>query len=403
MPRVNPEILRWARETAGLTLEEAATKIQLGPARGISGTDRLAALESLEEAAELPSRALLVRMSKQYRRPLLTFYLSRPPQRGDRGLDFRLLPGSTPHEDEALLDALIRNVTSRQSMVRSVLEDEDEAEVLPFVGSMTVSDGVPAMVASIVETLKVSGDDLREKADRETLFAVLRDHVESVGIFVLLIGDLGSHHSRVAPEVFRGYAIADDVAPFVVINDQDSRAAWAFTLVHELAHIWLGQTGVSGPVVDIGGERFCNDVASQFLLSEEALRQFEIPRGTPLEAAVREFADEMNLSRSMIAYRLYRAGLIPKTQWQELRESFRQSWFQSVDDQRALAKDSQGGPNYYVVRGHRTGHALLDLVGRMVTSGALTTSKAGLVLGVKPTQVPKMLRPVKGRVSRRTA
>ena len=65
-------------------------------------------------------------------------------------------------------------------------------------------------------------------------------------MFVLLKGDLGNYRTAIDVEVFRGFAIADDIAPFVVINDNDSKAAWSFTLLHELTHLLLGQTGISG-------------------------------------------------------------------------------------------------------------------------------------------------------------
>lgn len=124
MPNVNPNILRWARETAGLTLEEAADKLNLNEARGISGEDRLAAYEGGET---VPSRPLLVRMSKQYRRPLIAFYLSSIPRTAERGEDFRTLQPEHSRTQDALVDALIRDVRTRQEMVRSLLEDEDEA------------------------------------------------------------------------------------------------------------------------------------------------------------------------------------------------------------------------------------------------------------------------------------
>ena len=72
MPEVSPAILRWARETAGLTLDDAAERLDLREARGVSGSDRLAALEAGQNA---PSRPLLLKMAKQYRRSLLAFYL----------------------------------------------------------------------------------------------------------------------------------------------------------------------------------------------------------------------------------------------------------------------------------------------------------------------------------------
>lgn len=79
MPDLNPEILLWARETAGLSLQEAASKLGIDDARGVPGAERLAALEAGERQ---PSRPLLLKMAKQYRRPLLTFYLPAPSSHG---------------------------------------------------------------------------------------------------------------------------------------------------------------------------------------------------------------------------------------------------------------------------------------------------------------------------------
>src|ERR1700730_13312202 len=138
MPSVNPNILKWARETAGLSLQDAAEKVALGEARGVPGEDRLAAYEAGERE---PSRPLLLRMAKQYRRSLLTFYMSEAPRPGERGQDFRTLPPEHSRAQDPLVDALIRDVRVRQGMVRAVLEDEDEAIRLPFVASMTEGDG----------------------------------------------------------------------------------------------------------------------------------------------------------------------------------------------------------------------------------------------------------------------
>ena len=187
MPKVNPDIIRWARETAGLTLEEAATKLNLHQARGLTAVDRLAALESGDDQ---PTRSLLTRMAKQYRRPLLTFYMTAPPQKGDRGQDFRTLPEDYSEADEALLDALIRDVKARQGMVRAILEDEDDTEPLPFVGSVSSSQGVYPVLSSIRETIQLDIAQFRAQASASDAFTFLRDRVELAGIFVLLIGNL---------------------------------------------------------------------------------------------------------------------------------------------------------------------------------------------------------------------
>ena len=392
MPKVNPDIIHWARETAGLTLEEAATKLNLHQARGVSAVDRLTALESGDDQ---PTRSLLTRMAKQYRRPLLTFYMSAPPRKGDRGQDFRTLPVDYSDADEALLDALIRDVKARQSMVRAMLEDEEDTEPLHFVGSMRMSQGISEVLSSIQETIQLDIAEFRAEDSPSEAFTFLRNRAEAVGIFVLLIGNLGSYHTAIDLATFRGYALADDIAPFVIINDQDARSAWSFTLLHELVHIWLGQTGVSDLSAEISIEKFCNDVAGEFLLSNSELEQLDVDDRTDLESAQRrigEFALDRNLSSSMVAYKLYRTGTIDFESWKLLSETFRTMWIARRNERRIRAREQEiHGPTYYPVRRHRIGKALLELVGSMMRAGAITTSKAGKVLGVKAKNVQNLL------------
>ena len=240
MPKVNPDIMVWARETAGLTREEAARRLGLRDSRRSSAAEKLAAIEDGEQE---PSRPQLVRMAERYRRPLLTFYLSRPPRRGSRGADFRTLSDDVAVADEALLDALIRDMGARQSMVRAVLEDEDEAVPLRFVGSLTIGEGASAALSSLRTVLGVERNAYRREPDASAAFDLLRAAAEESGVFVLLKGDLGNHVTEIASGIFRGFSIADEVAPFVVINDRDARAAWSFTLLHEMVHLLLGADG----------------------------------------------------------------------------------------------------------------------------------------------------------------
>lgn len=391
MPKVNPEILRWARETAGISEADAIIKLKLRDARGVSAVDRL---RKLEEGSTSPTRPMLVKMAKVYRRPLLAFYLAGPPRRGDRGQDFRTLPEDHSPADEALLDALIRGVKARQSLVRSAILDEDDASPLGFIGSATISQGVDVVLYSIRETLDLSLDDLRRARDVDEAFQVLRTHTEAAGVFVLLVGNLGSYHTNIDLETFRGFALADEFAPFVIINDQDHHGAWSFTLLHELAHLWLGQTGVSGGTPERRVEKFCNDVASEFLLPSEELEQLELVEPSDVEtnaARINEFAAARNVSRSMVAYKLYLRDIIGGQQWQQLDRLFRDRWLENREYRRAKAREAPGGPDYYVVRRHRLGSGLVQLIARLMAAGALTTSKAGRVLGVKPKNVQTLI------------
>ncbi len=414
MSAVNPEILVWARKTAGLTLQDAVVKVGIGDARGVAAIDRLTALERGEEE---PTRPTLVKMARHYRRPLLAFYLKAPPRRDDRGPDFRTLPGAHSSETDALVDALVRNLQSRQNMVRAALEAEDEAESLPFVGALLMSEDADTGIESLRRVLgrkpeaarlaqraadvlsQVLGGDLNAaryyaEPTVESAFQLLRSRTEDSGVFVLLKGDLGSHHTAIDVGAFRGLAIADDVAPFVVINTNDSKAAWSFTLLHELTHLLLGQSGFGGVTAETEIEEFCNNVAAEWLLPAQTLDEIDIARGSGVleQQHIGQFARERNLSRTMVAYRLLRAERIDQPTFERLQAGFRKQW-----QHRTKAHEAAGGPSYYVVSRHRVGQGLLGFTRRMLDSGALSTTKAARVLGVRPPQVGKMLRPAKAR------
>ncbi|MDO8674742.1 MAG: XRE family transcriptional regulator [Candidatus Omnitrophota bacterium] len=392
MPKVNPNILRWAREKARLTLEEAAEKLGLPDIKNMSASDRLVALE---KGKDEPTRSLLVKMTKQYRRPLLTFYMSTPPRQGERGQDFRTLTDNYAIEKDVILDTLIRDIYARQSMLCVVLKDEEDAKPLPFIDSTKLSDGISVVLKSIQQTIPFDLDVFYNKPSPENAFAYLRSTVEKTGVFVLLISNLGSHHTSIEVEMFRGFALADNIAPFVIINDQDSKTAWSFTLLHELAHLWLGQTGISGLSSNKTIEKFCNDVASEFLLPTEKLRLININsamESEEIKTSISEFARSHNLSGSMVAYKLFRTGLISESLWHQLSHSYRELWYHAMLKQRTKARESEGGgPSYYMVRRHRIGVHLITLVQRMMAAGSLTTSKAAKVLGIKPQNIQTLI------------
>lgn len=391
MPKVNPEILRWARETAGISEQDAALKLGIGKARGLQPIDRLRALEA---GSDVPSRTVLVKMATVYHRPLLTFYLATPPRPGDKGHDFRSLPHDSRPHDEPLLDALIRDVRARQSLMRSAILDDDSVDARTFIGSASIAQGVQRLVASIRTLLQLDISEYRSARSTDDAFSLLRTRVERAGVYVILAGDLGSHHTRIGVDTFRGFALADDIAPFIIMNDQDHHAAWSFTLLHELAHLYLGQTGVSGGRPESRIEKFCNDVASEFLLPKSELTELRDIAGFDVNAAaarIGEFALARRVSHSMVAYKLYRVGTITGRLWSAIDAYFHDRWRSQRERERKRRKEAEGGPNYYTIRRQRLGRGLVDAAARLLAAGAMTTTKAGTVLGVKPGNVQKLI------------
>ena len=169
MPKINPAILTWARESAGLDVEGAARAI------GLTGANAAERLAQLEAGTREPTRTQLLKMGEKYRRPLLTFYLTEPPSPAPRTLDFRNLPERDP-DREALLNALVRDVKTRQVLVREALEDADEVEPLQFVGSVGRHTGASAMS----EALRFDRQAYRAARTFDDAFRILRDAVESI-------------------------------------------------------------------------------------------------------------------------------------------------------------------------------------------------------------------------------
>lgn len=397
---INPSILEWARETAGLSLEEAAQRIGLTSSQSLTAKEKL---EALERGKTRPTRNQLLKIASVYRRPLTTFYRMGPPPTGERGADFRTISGSVPRQDAALLDALLRDVHARQDMVRSILEDDEDVRRLSFVGSMSIKTDVGEAAEQLRSFLEIrSVQEFQGHPSPTALFDDLRERTESQGVFVLLVGNLGSHHTNISERTFRGFAIADEIAPFIVINDQDARTARSFTLIHELVHIFVGTTGISGepsgdePRTPLGRiERFCNDVAGEFLLPEELFASVDVFSDRDTASAVIEtYAERQNVSEPMIAYRFWRTGRLNSETYRELCSIYRARLHAHRQRERDKVREKEGGPSYYVIRRHRLGKALVHLVGRTLRANEVTHTKAAKMLGVRPSNVEPLIRDV---------
>ncbi len=386
---LNPHILIWARDTAGLSVEEAAHALNFKDTKDRTAAERLQALEA---GAEQPSRSVLLNMGRVYHRSLLVFYLTDPPRVGDRGQDFRRAAGAKPPDYDPTLDALIRDVRGRQGIVKDLFEQTEPRKV-DYVASVSMETPPAKLAHRIAERLGFSLSEFRQQATVEAAFAYLREKIEASGTFVLLLGNLGSHHTNIPSGTFRGYAIADAVAPFIVVNDQDAHIAWAFTMLHELAHLWLGATGVSGSSIDTQVESYCNSVAGELLLPEAEMTELRFLHRTALPetiVAIAQFASRRKISRSMVAYKLLRVNVITLARWRELDNHYRDEW-NAAQAQPSTKDKKEGGPSYYVVKRHRLGRALLELVKNSLTEGFLTPTKAGQVLGVKPRNVEPLV------------
>lgn len=391
-----------------LGMEDAAKKLGLTSSQRSSAIDKLRSLESGEKH---PTQAQLSKMANVYRQPVVVFYLNTVPRKSDKGQDFRTLPQKTKDPTgNARLEILISMVKARQSLIRDILEN-DEYQPLPFVSSMDVADGIDHIAEEITNTLGFSLAKYRSRPSQPAqALKYIRKCAEDAGIFVLLLSDLGHPQTNTIPvSIFRGFALADEIAPFVVINRKDSKRAQAFTLLHEVAHIWLGSSGISGNAYDSDSriERLCSRVAGRILLPPQELQELSSPKIEPLNnplGHIREFADARNISEAMVAYNLRLERYISHATWQAIQNELdhehqliEEKELQKREQDRALGKSTPVDPNR--IKRFSLGEPLLDLARRSLSNGDLTPTKASTLLGVNPRKVRSFLHPQ--RVGRR--
>jgi len=158
---------------------------------------------------------------------------------------------------------------------------------------------------------------------------------------------LNNNHRPLDPEEFRGFTLSDSLAPLVFINGADTRAAQMFTLAHELAHIWLGQSAVSDSqaslVPDHQIERWCNNVAAELLVPQEILKQ-EYDGGLSLRSELDRLAKRFKVSTLVILRRIHDAGGLTKDEfWREYEKEL----------ERLLAISKGSGGNFYLTQAVR--------------------------------------------------
>lgn len=232
-----------------------------------------------------------------------------------RTLDGRRLPRLSPN----LLETVYA-CQQRQEWYREYARITGEPEH-PFVGSASIADSVE----SVADNMRcVLGFDLEARRACPTWADALRlfiGQADGLGVLVMCSGVVRNNtHRPLDPEEFRGFALADPLAPLVFVNGKDTKAAQMFTLAHELAHIWLGQSALSDAealaIPDRTVEAWCNRVAAELLAPLHVVRA-EFCGDTDLDMEVQRLARRFKVSTLVILRRIYDAGKITRGGLQE--------------------------------------------------------------------------------------
>jgi Zn-dependent peptidase ImmA (M78 family) len=331
-------MLRWARERAGLDPDTLAHRFP-----------KLSDWEDAEKEVR-PTLKQLEDFARATHAPVGYLFLPEPPVEQVPIPDFRTIGNQRiGHPSPDLLDT-VYICQQRQEWYRDFARSVRE-EALPFVGTATVQSDVEQTAALIRQALRFDIEERRQCATWTEALSRFIEQADGLGVLVMTSGIVASNtHRKLNPDEFRGFALSDGVAPLIFINGADTKSAQMFTLAHELAHLWLGQSALSdvSPVSSPtnGVEIWCNRVAAELLVPLAVLKA-EYQIGEDLRGALDRLARRFKVSTLVILRRIFDAGgLTQNALWQAYNDE--------LERLRQFAPKGGGG-NFYNTEAARVG------------------------------------------------
>ncbi|MDR3176099.1 MAG: ImmA/IrrE family metallo-endopeptidase [Desulfovibrio sp.] len=362
---VRAELLTWARKRAGLeifNLEQRFPKLAEWEAGESQPT--LVQLESFAHAVHVPIGYL---------------FLPRPVQETMPIPDFRTVADrSVTRPSPDLLDTLYL-CQQRQDWYRNYALMQ-RFSTLDFVGSATIDNDPVTVAEALGATLRFSLEERRRLPNWTDALRLFIAKTEDAGVLVMASSIVGSNSRRkLDVEEFRGFALADNLAPLIFLNASDSKAARMFTLAHELAHLWLGESGISntetGRLPAHGIERWCNAVAAELLMPIDDARKAYRP-ALSLQEEIQRLAQLFKVSTLVALRRLFDAGFIDEP-------ALRQTYREEMAKIRAHDRSGSGGGDFYRTLGARTGKRFARALLADTLEGQTLFQDAFRMLGIK--------------------
>jgi Zn-dependent peptidase ImmA (M78 family)/DNA-binding XRE family transcriptional regulator len=380
---ITPNILTWARESAKMSEETAAGKVAVN-------VDKLKEWESGTSQPTIKQAQVL---AKAYKRPFALFFLPEIPRDFQPLQDFRKSGSKTLTTSSIFI---IREIQQKQAWISDAYADNDEIKV-PFVGRFTIRDSPQLVAQDILKTLDIHPAHYKtENPIKEWI-----DAAEAKGVFVSRTSFI---HSRLKldSEELQGFAISNSYAPFVFINSDDWNAPQLFTLVHELAHIWIAETGISNDVEpEIKNkekfhpvELFCNEVAANALMPKDIILNF----GSQVYHNSKEvfrMAKVLGVSSFALIVRALNLGLISATAYQKLKRQADVDFAEYLKREaekkaKQKEKDNSGGPNYFLLQLNRNSRLFTQTVLDAFRGGAIEPTLASSLLNVQINKFQKL-------------
>jgi len=370
---ITPELARWARERAGMSVEELAGTLKTDPRT----------IAAWETGQQFPPFHRAEKLADKLRVPFGFLFLSKPPKEDFPLPDLRTVGNLAVSKLSLNFIEVVDDALLKQQWYSEYLEASG-AKKLSFVGGYRMSDGVQQVAAAVAKVLGI--DDAARASSRswQDFLTYIVQAAEELGVLVMQRGIVGNNtKKRLDVNEFRGFVIADKFAPLVFINARDAKAAKNFTIIHELCHLWIGQSGISNPNLRSRSadeanavERFCNQVAAEVLAPRVGLlRRWQ--HGAGIDDNIANLARYFRVSRYVVARQASEANRITFQQYVDYLD--RNPWFLKA----ATTEGEEKSGNFYNTFGARNSKRFISGVLTALGHNRITFRSASELLGIK--------------------
>jgi len=371
---ISSSVIEWARKRLGKTHEQIADEI----GSSVKAED----LAQWEAGENLPNFRKAQKLAVALHIPFGYLFLSDPPKNDIKVPDLRTVGSKPITEFSANLLDQLRNLLLKQEWYRDYATEEGR-KPLAFVGRFSVNSSYEKVAADISNELGINAKFRTAASNWEGFLTNLMAGAEAAGILVIRSGVVASSSKRTLKvNEFRGFVLSDPIAPLVFINGADSTSAQVFTLAHELAHLWIGKSGISNPnpkkrSADENNsiERFCNQVAAELLVPRaEFLKRWR--NSETVENNVRMLVRYFRVSTHVILRQAFELDKITRQEYEERIEAEEERF-------RLQQEEREGGGNFYRTMRVRNSRILVSSVLEAIQASKIGLRDAATLLGCK--------------------
>lgn len=361
---ITPSVLKWAIQRAGISVDSIHAKAK----KWVEGEAR----PTFKQAIDIANKLQI---------PFGYLWLKEPPIEQEIIPDLRTIGNSKNPQTPLWLKTLLRDTKAKQEWYKNYLLQNDEPKC-NVVGKFLIYNDKNLIVNDIIEKLQIQ-KIIGSRKNKDDMLKILVSNTERLGILVMRNRILGNN-TRINLDIneFRGFAIYDDVAPLVFINTSDSKAAQIFTLLHELAHLWIGKEGISDLDFNTDNkiELFCNEIAAMVLMPENKIKA-EYARHND-DNWLQEISNQFSVSAFAVLNRLKTLNILDFDEYKELYDEEIEK-FNSIPK----VKSKSGSAPIETMTRIRNGELLTFAVVSSVLNNQESYTDGANLLGFKTTDI----------------